>query len=439
MSVFLIVALFFGSVLAEENILCTESFCKDAVCADLPTKCKIQNATHNGIFLPSPVFCNCCEYCLENMLEGDECSTGNPSSPSHTSLCGPQLYCKLRADSDFDGYCTRMEAACLKVQDSYDERRANGTLGAMESRQECDDEGLFAPYRCIPGQTCYCLNKNGTRIFGEAAFTSLPSFNMQCLERARTLPGARSARGRESSATTAQVPPPPRRFSKIARFSDALLRDYEEAVYVIGKELVPSEYFRCTASGDYDTIQCIGEQCLCVDASDGAPTYPDNSLVNLTLISNKTLSCYRGDKDGVFYKKCEAEYIGILNEYKEYKEDGFDMVFGYTFPKCDIDGTYKAVQENSTHKICVDKEGEVLTAVDKVANATLAESMDCKCLRALAVITSDEIPTCDANGNYARVQCRRGVCRCVDSDGNQVCSSTSCEVEESDKESLVCS
>lgn len=39
--------------------------------------------------------------------EGDECSTGNPSSPTHTSICGPGLYCELRPNSDFDGFCRR--------------------------------------------------------------------------------------------------------------------------------------------------------------------------------------------------------------------------------------------------------------------------------------------------------------------------------------------
>ncbi|KAJ8967413.1 hypothetical protein NQ314_002920 [Rhamnusium bicolor] len=68
-------------------------------------------------------------------------------------------------------------------------------------------------------------------------------------------------------------------------------RDYQEAVDIIGRTLVPSEHFRCAPNGDYDTIQCIGEQCLCVDASDGAPTYPRDSLVNMTNISNETLRC----------------------------------------------------------------------------------------------------------------------------------------------------
>lgn len=33
---------------------------------------------------------------------------------------------------------------------------------------------------------------------------------------------------------------------------------------------------------------------------------------------------------------------------------------------------------------------------------------------------ADEKPECCRNGNYNRMQCRRGWCRCVDQDGVQV-------------------
>ncbi|KAJ8925937.1 hypothetical protein NQ315_009789 [Exocentrus adspersus] len=384
-------------VSAEESILCTASFCDEIECDDLPPKCQIQNSTHNGIFLPSPQICNCCQYCLENLDAGDRCSTGNPSDPSHTSICGPGLSCQPEEEGSSDGFCKRMNTACHLLQDDYDTRRLDGTLGSLETRQTCEDDGTFSSYKCIPGQTCYCVSKTGTRIFGESDFTGLPSFKMQC----------------------------------------GCSRAYTQAVEIMGKQLGPSEFFRCSSSGDYDVIQCIGEHCMCVDAEDGAPTYPDQSLVNITLISNETLKCFSGE-EGVFYKKCEEEYVAVLNEVRMYKQQGYDMVFSYTFPKCDIDGTYQPVQENSTHKMCFDKEGTVLVAVDKVENATLADAMDCKCLRAVLLMTSPETPTCAENGNYSPIQCRRGTCRCVDSNGNQVCNGPNCEVPEIDRDSLQC-
>lgn len=62
-----------------------------------------------------------------------------------------------------------------------------------------------------------------------------------------------------------------------------------------------------------------------------------------------------------------------------------------------------------------------------------------ECSRALLVITSDEKPICDDNGNYHPIQCRRGTCRCVDSDGNQLCKTEKCEVPENQKDALDCS
>lgn len=53
-------------------------------------------------------------------------------------------------------------------------------------------------------------------------------------------------------------------------------------------------------------------------------------------------------------------------------------------------------------------------------------------------MTSVDKPTCEVNGNYSPIQCRRGVCRCVNKDGNQVCKKPGCEVREADKDTLKC-
>lgn len=37
----------------------------------------------------------------------------------------------------------------------------------------------------------------------------------------------------------------------------------------------------------------------------------------------------------------------------------------------------------------------------------------------LLMMESLERPVCCKNGNFRRVQCRRGLCRCVDTDGRQ--------------------
>jgi hypothetical protein len=60
-----------------------------------------------------------------------------------------------------------------------------------------------------------------------------------------------------------------------------------------------------------------------------------------------------------------------------------------------------------------------------------------------------ELPVCCANGNFRRMQCRRGLCYCVDCDGNQLgiewdeamkdkleCDEVSCSVCEKPKQVL---
>lgn len=46
-----------------------------------------------------------------------------------------------------------MSSECHQLQDDYDNKRLNGSLGSMETRQTCEDDGLFSSYKCIPGQT----------------------------------------------------------------------------------------------------------------------------------------------------------------------------------------------------------------------------------------------------------------------------------------------
>lgn len=50
----------------------------------------------------------------------------------------------------------------------------------------------------------------------------------------------------------------------------------------------------------------------------------------------------------MYYKKCEKEYFEILKKVQKLEKQGFNMVLSFVFPKCDLDGTYQAVQENST-------------------------------------------------------------------------------------------
>lgn len=71
-------------------------------------------------------------------------------------------------------------------------------------------------------------------------------------------------------------------------------RNYHTAVELIGQELHPNQHFRCTSNGDYDQIQCIGDNCYCVNATDGSPASDDGtkmSAVNVTVVGKETIDC----------------------------------------------------------------------------------------------------------------------------------------------------
>lgn len=57
----------------------------------------------------------------------------------------------------------------------------------------------------------------------------------------------------------------------------------------------PNQHFRCVSNGDYDQIQCIGDNCYCVNATDGSPGTDDAKMspVNITVVDKETIDCCR--------------------------------------------------------------------------------------------------------------------------------------------------
>ncbi|KAK5648437.1 hypothetical protein RI129_003329 [Pyrocoelia pectoralis] len=292
------------------NSLCSPEFCNSYLatesCLPLPEACKIQNSTNNGIFLPSPDPCNCCEYCLENLDANELCSIGDPSSPSPSTICGPGLTCTMKTDL---ATCQQMTTSCTLEQLAYDSKVNSGKIGHLERRTDCDRNGMHKPYKCIPGEICFCVSAEGDRIFGEVLFTPAPHFTLTC----------------ECS------------------------RMFNKAIQIENRYLNPSEYFRCQSNGDYDVLQCIDNTCFCVDADNGHLTYPDLNPVNITSVSQSTLPCFsnKTHKEAEYYRVCEAIYAKALNKSKFYKVNGYHLL-GSILPNCQLDGLYAPVQENIT-------------------------------------------------------------------------------------------
>ncbi|XP_044745391.1 uncharacterized protein LOC123307228 isoform X2 [Coccinella septempunctata] len=370
----------------DSSIMCTESYCNkypgqaDPACPTLPSLCN-KTKSDSGIFLPSPTPCNCCDFCIAYL--SDTCSTGEKTSDSPTEICGPGLYCDQTTEK-----CRKMTGTlCLNAQAKYDADKAVGKVGDYQVRPSCDGDGYYVPYQCIPGGICYCVDKDGNRIFGSIENNGRAEFDLPC----------------------------------------TCSRNFNEMGNIVGRKLRPGEYFRCAQNGAYEPLQCIYDTtCLCVDTMDGAPTYKNAIPVEIYALSNDTLPCFNKtvNMEGKFFRRCEELHMNRTKEIEDKKED-YDKVLAYELPDCTPDGNYAPVQQNITHKYCMTPQGIPLTEyiLEKIpSNAKLLSNMNCKCAMALRIMSSEEKPSCLKNGNYNPKQCRRGACYTVDEDGNQIIS-----------------
>ncbi|KRT86818.1 hypothetical protein AMK59_2957, partial [Oryctes borbonicus] len=170
------------------------------------------------------------------------------ASPLPRVICGDLLSCKAGTD---DNTCQTIETDCTADQDYYEQQRYNGTLGHLQLKPNCQRRGLYKPFKCIPGEICYCVDDEGERIFGDMPFTTIASSIMNC----------------------------------------ACSRNYEKAAKYLGTALYNTQFLRCKTNGDYDPLQCMDDSCFCVHVEDGTLAVNPANVVNITSISNETLSC----------------------------------------------------------------------------------------------------------------------------------------------------
>uniref|UniRef100_A0A1B0DFV3 Thyroglobulin type-1 domain-containing protein n=1 Tax=Phlebotomus papatasi TaxID=29031 RepID=A0A1B0DFV3_PHLPP len=365
-------------------------------CPVISLPCRIQNSTHNGRIFPSPVPCNCCETCIENFELEDDCTVGSPGSPIPHGRCGDGLTCASQEDDEHT-ICQLMSGTnCLKDQESYDTDKDKGTTGHLAQRTLCDADGDYSPIKCIPGQICYCVDTEGRRIFGEALNIRGIEILMKC----------------ECS----------RQESSLGRVLETDMR-------------VP--FVRCNEMGSFDQLQCIKDQCLCVDIHSGFPT---SDVVNITSQGLQTLPCFNesGYNNDSYHRECEEKKsILVQTLYNRARIGLYASNDTETYEFCQPDGYYARIQQNDTHKFCSDKFGNRIANYAAILGSPEADTMTCNCARVELLLKEKEayeIPVCCSNGNYPKVSCRRGLCFCTDENGNQ----TSMEVPHEEIKTLDC-
>ncbi|XP_050738234.1 uncharacterized protein LOC127009320 isoform X5 [Eriocheir sinensis] len=156
------------------SILCddVEAICSQYGYGDNITECESDERK----FL-NPEICNCGIMCIKNLKEGDSCYTSSLTNyPS--KMCGPGLVCMQTPSSPNSAMCVRNDAKqCLNETLLYEEEQVLGTLGPGRNKPSCDEYGFYSSRQCSPSSTCYCVNKEGKRLYGEGLFTQDAEMN----------------------------------------------------------------------------------------------------------------------------------------------------------------------------------------------------------------------------------------------------------------------
>lgn len=118
-----------------------------------------------------------------------------------------------------------------------------GTLTPSDAFQDkCKRQFAWNLIKCsIHIFSCYCVDNEGDRIFGEALNGPNMFVMMHC----------------QCS----------RQEAKLRR-----LLDIHES----------NHFIRCNSMGSYDRLQCLGDKCLCVDQHTGSPASPVYNITNLS-------------------------------------------------------------------------------------------------------------------------------------------------------------
>lgn len=316
----------------------------------------------------NPSICNCGIMCIKNLKEGDSCFSSSMTTYP-TEMCGPGLECIMQDSSDpSSSACIRNPAKkCVNESLMYEAEQDMGTLGPGRNKPNCDEYGLYSAVQCTPGSTCYCVNLEGERLFGEGPFTQQEEMNCICSR-------------------------------------------YWEDTLDKGLDLG----MRCLPNGNFDPLQCIDQQyCFCYNDTTDDVTY---GPVSIDMI--KFMPCYNSEIHSVSYTNpCHK-----AQEVWDSQGSGGDVIVAEEpRPVCSSDGYYDTVQYSGGMAYCADKYGNRIEDYELPIHE--AQNMNCYCPRRRQMM--EEIgygaskPKCCSDGQYYPWQTRGPHSYCVDENGNQ--------------------
>ncbi|XP_054163327.1 thyroglobulin-like [Oppia nitens] len=364
--------------IGQEGVTCTDSYCTAIVknCPEFHCKGPDMRVYKNA------TICGCCHLCVKELDEGEVCSPDRSGIIPET-MCKPHLKCNKETTNKKISYiCKKIsdidpngcEAARVNISTNMNE------LAAGPPVPECDEFGEYSSVQCKNGTICYCVDKNGNRIFGSATYDKIDDMNCLC-----------------------------------SRQFNQLNRELAEHQFSID----PVFFMRCKANGNYEPFQATNNFTYCVNTTDG--------ILHERAVSKQNTDQLPCAHESYSYNTdCIKRYFEAIKNI-ELLEDEEYMVVGYDVPKCDLDGNYAPVQCLNDHCYCVNKKGEKIHDT-QVARTDIdyAYSQTCSCVRDKELFkdipdeSRDKVTEmfseyiCDKNGNYLPLQCSESFCYCVD-------------------------
>lgn len=299
----------------------------------------------NSTWEPMSKVCDMCGGCTEYLQPGDPCEEGG-------TKCKPGYACN-------EQYCTAPNGSC---QHDLDNNNNN-----INWEIKCDGSE-YAPVQC-KGQRasgrCFCVDKNGNRIFGEQQWAVAENMTCACSRRVQEL----QDQGRK----------------------DVTLH--------------------CNEQGNYEELQCDNGVCWCTEEKTGTPfssILPENMM--------KMLPCYENASLGSGYlRQCESLLIAQKRiEIVMAAHNSTNPNFPYI--NCELDGSYGAVKQEGNLLYCAWKDNTRLENYAEQLNERAG--MNCRCARDTKMYGDKIQHSCLANGNYRPDQyANDGSKYCIDSDG----------------------
>ncbi|XP_060589673.1 thyroglobulin-like [Ruditapes philippinarum] len=314
----------------------------------------------NGRVNANGGWCGCCDACITQIAEGENCMSTMLLGVPSTTECADGLTCdvhsmtcKKAAVSQSDDSIAN--SICLRKKEEIRMSKENGLplIGVMEP--QCDSNGEYAPAQC-EGSVCFCVDDMGMAIDGyKSSISELANMGCQC---ARDL-----------------------------------------AAYM--KSGLIGKLFYCDSNGNYQSGQGPDATTTQKPMLSGSQTGTGSLLTGVLSGGNIMPS-----------GECSKELMSAQGS----------NLLGAFVPECDADGKYAPRQCQGSECYCVRKDGTKIEGYS--SPISMKDHVTCQCARdkdsyeALGLI--GRIHTCRGNGNYQQYQCLGSVCYCTDDSGTRL-------------------